>query len=442
MNLLDQFRANVRPILRQPWLGWLVITLCRQRARQAWLVRVRDELLDGLDDRSGTVPEPHSAWRYDFHGRGLLLEGPTGEYINVDLFADFADGSVVDPYFFIWRLESLRDPGIPETRLREWLPGKDTLLPALRQLRAIGVIHHPESQHVFLLHPWLEQHASEIASVRFEDADTRSAWARALGDSSHEGNGAGDPRFVAWVEQLATSREDTGALQELAEVLPRPTLVQLATSVLTGPVDTATARALLALRAARVEPPTAATELLQRLDPELHHPFPAHALASYLLDAGFERNVALDVIDAFAGVEVVKGYSGNPYADKLAILMLKHAPARAAPLVEKALRSTTPMCYQAIAALLSLIDTAEARTLMLEVASVSEPTKKRFLLAALWFSTDPATREAAVTRMPAPPDRQSAVGYTFEEVAYANLRQNVEYHRNSMRQVLADLRPH
>lgn len=86
-----------------PWLGWLLICLLRQRARQTWLMQVSRENLAGADRDHGPVPGL-PGWTFDYHGMGLCLSGPAAEALDVDFHDE--QGATMDPYFFASRARS------------------------------------------------------------------------------------------------------------------------------------------------------------------------------------------------------------------------------------------------------------------------------------------------------------------------------------------------
>ncbi len=438
---LDLVCNVVAPLLPdRPWLGWLAVALCRQRARQAWLVQVRDTHLADVDEDQGDVPDL-PGWTYDFHGQGLCLAGPDGEYLDVDFYDDPSPGATIDPYFFAGRLRSLPEPALPEARTRELLRSSDLVHTGLEALRRVGAIHHPSSRHVFHLSPRLEAHHRAIAAIDFADPDTARRWARALGDADR---GRTLNAFRQWItEMMQRDRSAARNLPDLAPLFRPEALQQLALGVLSGPVDAHTGRALDALRATRLAPAPEVVALLDRLDPERHHPYPCHALTAYLLDHGLERARCLEAIERFAEVEAVPGYRGNPYLDHLATLLLEHAGTdRAWPVLRHAVFDGTPAGYERIGALLAVLDDDRAPRLLLEAAMAGDDTKKRFLVACLASRDDDASRALAREHMPPAPERSGAIGYSFEEVQYASLRSDIDARLTAARETLARLRRH
>ena len=156
-----------------PWHGWLTLVLMRQRSRQAWHRQVvqslRDVDADADDDEDpdeGAVPGM-PGWRFAFHGMGCCLAGPDGEVIDVDHHDEAA--AIIDPWFFAWRIASIRTRDLPERRLWRWLPGASVLVVALADLRAMGVLEYPQGDHMFRLCDALEGRVAALAAVDFAD---------------------------------------------------------------------------------------------------------------------------------------------------------------------------------------------------------------------------------------------------------------------------------
>jgi len=437
-DLIELIRLVGAPSLpEQPWLGWLLVALCRQRARQTWLVKIRDEHLADVDEDQGDVPGL-PGWTYDFHGSGLCLTGPGGQAIDMDFDGHEPAGSTIDPYFFAAGVRASPPTSFPEAQVRRFLPSSDLVARALKELRRIGAVHHPVSEHVFRLSARLEFHHEGIAAVDFHSKGVRRRWREALGDADDATSMAALRRWL--VEMIRTQREHATLLRDVHGLLAPDQVHALATEVAAGPIDTPTARSMNALHAVGIAPDSVAIGLLDRLDPSQHHPYPAHAVTSYLLAHGIERPRCLATIEAFAAVDVVKGYKGNPYRDHLALLMLLRAPERAWPLLRLALQDPTPGVHKPIGAVMVLLDDDRAPRLLLEAALAAEATQRRFLLGCLAHRPDEASRALAAAHMPPPPERSSSVGYTHEEVEYANLRHEVERHLVRARQALTDHR--
>lgn len=306
----------------RPFLAWLVVCLMRQLERQLWLIQVRDQHLAAVDSEEGQVPGL-LAWRYNFHGRGLCLYGPGGEALDVDFYDD--DGFTIDPFFFAHRVHALTAPELPEARLRALLPTVELTALSIRQLMAEPQLLVPgENNHVFRLVPRLEALAKAALIL------PTSAWQQAapqLGDYE-----PGHPRAQAaarahrqWLLAILHGEKTPwAALDALAAVLPQAEFVALCARTLDErPVGTLSACLVEALDKLPGEQGGDAVErLLGRLSPQEHHPYQGWATIAYLLRRGRARAQAVAALVAFGRIQVVRGYTGNPFLAELAQLAI------------------------------------------------------------------------------------------------------------------------
>jgi len=400
-----------------PWLAWLTVALCRQRARQTWLMKISTENLASVDDDQGTVPGLDD-WSYSFHGQGLCLSGPNGEQLDVDFHDD--EGATIDPYFFAQRALRL-DPRPPvEAQLDQWFPTANLLVCGIEQLRHVGLVDHPDSDHVFVLTERLEQLHARVAAIDFEDDTQFREWNDRLG--TPQGSRA---EFHAWLRALLEDRREAyRVLGAAALLLPRDEAIALCERLLPGPIDTTTGAALETLHQ-WADPSDAVAPLLERFDPAAHHPYSVWAAARYLLERDLCRDAAIEAVDTFARVDRVVGYHGNPYADQLALLMLEHCPERALPLLRRALRSSTPAVVETVAALLASLDQVwchrELRTALADPLLVEAPHLRRYLAAALAHSDSDLARRRARIAQPPEPVPDDAAGFSFDQIVAANL---------------------
>ncbi len=422
-NILDAVKGVAPPAPPEPWLAWLVVCLCRQRARQTWLVEVHRRDLAGVEGWSGEVPGL-TGWRYDYHGKGLCLTGPGGEVLDMDFHDE--RGGVIDPYFFANRVLWLDAPPLPEERLRRWLPDNRVMVRALDELRERGIIGHPDSGHVFNLCPALEQAHQEVADLDLRDP---AGLGGRLGDDELSGGDAGAlrGRYRDWLLGLIKDREQAWqVLDTAAGALPGDEVGELLARIIKqGPVDSAMGRAfeLLFEQGGAGAGELDAPELLERLDPHRHPPYPAWAMARYFLAAGSAKELCLERVSSFAAQEKIEGFHGNPYLAELTALMLEHAPEMALPLVRRALRSDTPVVVTNLAALLALLDEPWCHREL--VAALSEtgdepPPAATTLVAALGRSSSQVARRRAMLLAPGqPPPGPDGAGYTMREVMAA-----------------------
>lgn len=232
-------------------------------------------------------------------------------------------------------------------------------------------------------------------------------------------------------------------LRPAVSLLPVNDATAACEHLIEGPVDSTTGAAVEALGALLPSNRTAIEALLPRLDPRKHHPYPAWATARYLLERGFERTRALELIEAFAAVEKVEGYVGNPFDDQLAVLLLEHAPERAIPLARRALRSKTPRSVLAMSALLASVDRPwchrELSSALVERAN--DLPQARYLVAALARSTSQlARRLAGEFSLSVPVREPGQVGFTYDEVVAANIDEEFEREIERQRPIAQRLR--
>ncbi|MED5372866.1 MAG: hypothetical protein VX899_17740 [Myxococcota bacterium] len=436
-ELLEALRAGLEGrsgSLKHPWLGWLLLCLCRQRERQRWLMQVRKTHLVDIDEDHGEVPGLPD-WSYQFHGVGLLLSGPGREHIDVDFHVGDPDGRTVDPYFFTRRVLALDPPELPERRLRAWLDSSALLVAGLQELREMGLIGHPKSRHLFELEASLGELWGELAASGSE------GWDAAFGENGGDWVRA---EFGRW--SLSLVRRDRSRAQILGDLVGRVDPVALAAcarEIYVGPVDAGTGRAIEALMALGEVPGEAELALAARLDPAQHNPFTACRLARWCLSAEVHTGLAVRFITDFAACRRSPGFRGNPFDDEYAFLALEFRPELAPALVAQALRSGTPSSTHRMGALLSLLQEPWCAEALLQAARESqEGSRTRYLVACLQHFEDPVVLAESISLMPAPPQfREGEVGYTGEQVAFLNLRGEVERSRRSVEAVFRRLRP-
>lgn len=402
--------------LPAPWLGWCLVALCRQRARQAWLMLVRAQRLAGVQRGAGEVPGL-AGWTYAFHGVGLLLTGPDGEELDVN-FHDAAGGAV-DPWFFARRVHSLDPAPAAEARLLRFLPTDDLLVEALHGLVDAGLLRATDAQ-AFGLAPELEAEFDRVAAVRFDDPEELARWGRALGDGELGGGvRPGEGAHRAWLLALADAPERaSGVVDAVAQLLPAGDAAQVLTRVLEGPVGAATASAVAHLDRLPVDAGAAVARFLERLRPGVDHPFSAAAACGYLLRRGLAVERAVQVLLAFAEVETVPGYVGNPFIAELAALALEHAPERALPLVRRALRGSI-LNAEEMAALLAAVDQPWCHRELERAArdpAVERGVQRRLAHALTLTRSEVARRRGRALAPPPEPRDADTVGYTLDEV--------------------------
>lgn len=355
-------RAHVRwsSAAPAPWHAWLAVALARQVVRQRWLMTVwRGPLRDlrHAEEEPGRGVPGLPGWRYDFHGKGLCLTALDGEMLDVD---DHGDGGLtIDPFFFAWRIGSLREPAFPERRLGTLLPTDHVIVAANKELAAAGVVVLGGYDHVFRVAPELEDAAEALAGLDFSSPAIRERWMEHLGDHLL----GADPRAAAQQRDYerylfaGLTRNPGAFLQPLEAVLPPARFVETCARIIDGPVVYAAGHAVERLAAHPDYPFCAAVvRLLERADPARHHPYSAYQAARYLFLRGVDRPLAGRAALAFARVDRVEGFTGNPFLGELALLLLEHAPEHALPHVRRGLRSTTPLVRSRVTAALAVLD--------------------------------------------------------------------------------------
>ncbi|WP_394830822.1 hypothetical protein LVJ94_30365 [Pendulispora rubella] len=405
-----------------PWLAWLTVALLRQRARQAWHryileTRLRDEQQAG---ESGDVPGL-PGWKYNFHGIGCCLTGPDGEAIDVDRHD--AEARVIDPYFFAWRIRTVRSIAMPEIRLWRWMPSDSMIVAALTDLRAMGALVYPHDNHLFLLAKPLEDRVRFAAECRFDDEATCDNWLAAFHDRD-----ADDVLLAhrAWVRSCAMNSSQAFKVIDAArEILTPNELAEVCLHHIAGPAGPAMGKALSVLRKTNASGQLdAVSALLDRLSPTDDPPYPAYEAFAYLLERGVANANVVDGFGTFAAVEKAKGFRGNPFLGQYAILALRFLPSRAMDLVRRALRCDTPLCVTEVAALLAGIDQPWC-VRELTSALVDVPNASTIAEALRRCAGDIAKRHAAKLYVP-PTHDHSRLGFTYEEVAHANARERFE----------------
>lgn len=422
-----------------PWLGWLTLALCRQRARQRWLAEIARTRLARSDDYDGEVPGLPE-WSYHFHGRGLCLTGPNNEIIDADFFQGDDDYQTIDLYFFANRVESLLKRPFVEAQLQAWFGGGTTLMMlAIEDLRELGIVTPPEPYRAIRLNDELEARHQEIAQLSFEAEATQADWKQRLGDELQSSKA----QHQAWCRSLLDDRKKSKVIGELAEILPADLIEAACYQLLLGPVDFTTGKAIEALTAIGSRPSAQALKLSARMDPAEHNPYSACRLAEWLFIHKVYEREALALLQRFAAARKIKGFHGNPFDFEYAALTLRFAPEAAPPLVRQALRSKTPDSFKKMAALLSVLDEPWCHKALLDAAqSELDDQNKRFLLSCLMRSSREGAQVIADALMPAPIEvKPNAIGYTFAEVEFFNLRENVEFYREEMRHVAMRIRP-
>lgn len=315
-----------------PWLGWLLVCLCRQRARQTWVIEVYQARLQGTSidqGQRGAVPDL-PGWTYYFHGPHLQLSGPNGE--DIEVYFEEPKAVSIDPGFFARRVEELKLRPFPEARLWRWLSHGQLLAAGLEDLLSAGALSRP--QYGYVLGDRAEALHQRVAGVDFSSEETALEWAAHLGDSEILGTGSAivGEQHRSWLLGLLRDRSTAGSvIRALAPHLPPEDMIQACLELLPGPVDYTTGRAIEALHALDAPPLEEVGAVVHRLDLDAKEPYPAIVTLRYLLSRDIEREPCVEVLHKLATRKVMD------YA-QLALLALEFVPDVALEIVRKALR--------------------------------------------------------------------------------------------------------
>lgn len=407
----------------RPWLAWTLVALLRQVARQQWMMRVLMDRLPGVRDGQGKVPDP-PGWTYEFHGAGCCLTGP---HETIDMDFDGLGCRTVDSYFFAHRVLALSAPSFPEVRVRELLPTADSIHEAI-QVLVRGKALVAKGHNTFMLTPQLKQLVDVAVAADFDSADARRRWREHLGDfeklaghlRAEDARCARREWLLALLGAPATTRV---AIEPLELIVSGEEFMQVCSAVIDRTPGWATALAIKRLDAHPELPPCPAiVRLLDRLAPDKHHPAAMVAAAGYLLRRGIERERAVAGLLAFARVEKVAGYGGNPMLGDFALLALEFDLEHALDLVRAALRSSTPIVRLDVTAALCTLNRSWCRREFVRAldahTKVEDATE---ILAAINRSGDARALAASGRWLGEhPPAAHQGLGYTWEEVALAN----------------------
>jgi hypothetical protein len=436
--------------------GWLLLCLLRQVSRQRWLRHMVRERITGrgIEEEEGDVPG-YAGWRYFFHGIGCCFEGP-GEVIDMDFHDE--EGGTIDAYFFAHRIESLTQPALPEARLRALLPGPSLVAAAIDDLRAMGLFGGPARKNASRLPAELEALAEAAASHDQSSDEATMQCLSHLRDFEALVTRPGGERFQEKAEAVRQSRRSWllaqagspytagDALEALEALSTDEEQVRACTRVIEhGPVSSATAEAVNRLdRMPGAAGRDAVLHLaLQRLSPTEHHPYSMYAAAHYLLKRGIERERVLDAMLAFARVDPVKGYGGNPFIGSFALLALEYAHEHARELVRLALRSSVPAERQRITAVLFVLDRPWCHH---ELAAAlqgmeREPGALSLVVALSRSRSDLARAMAARWRREHPLPDSEGPGFTWDEVEEAHAATWLDEELERARQWVAQAEP-
>lgn len=407
-------------VLPSPWDVWTLIGLVRHQARQNWVLSVVRERLHcdpsrlarmGAGGHPKALPQDGEVpglpgWSYMFHGRGCCLEHKqSGEAIDVDFADDTAEH--FDTYFYIGYVASLRDPDVPEARLRALFPDPELLVLSIEDLQATDALLRGSHRVYFRLAPALQATADAIEEISRGLADpSRRVWLAArLGDFVWARELATDPSLRAELDARAEQclalrrRRVEQALADDSDHTVQLGLMGLA--ALAAPGLGARLRAALAQPSSGTvstalkllnqhwhdEHAAAVLALLERVGPRGSTPQPYifSTCAAMLLTHGFHVEVVLARL----------AEAGDRAGAELLAQAIAHRSPTALGLARQGLRSHIPMYRAETAALLAALDRPGPRRELLAVLAESDDLLATCeCRAALRRSRDPAARAA------------------------------------------------
>lgn len=408
--------------LPSPWATWILIGLVRHRERQLWVEQVVRTRLGGDPGRlaeCGALGHPKAIppkglvpgiteWEYYFHGRGCCLtHRVTGERIDVDFYGDTAE--YFDDWFYIWYLQSLKEPEPPEQRIIALHPSFRTILLAIAELRSGGVLDVLPQSKIFKLCDAALEHADEMEAFceTWARADRRLWAAVSIGDwlAAHAAAAATrDSRLTEVLHRQAEAcrarREQSlgqhfrngelrpEALTALADLDARG-LDYYLRMVLDGQ-PSGTTSAALEIISQRNDPRWCRPlyRLLKRLhlNGDIPEPHQWRRCAEFLLRNDYETKKIFKLLRRAKGHEL----------GELALIALEHGQDSAVLLLRRALRSEIPYNRVRAAAVLALFDQPWSRRELINAMEASDDQEMTAeCRAALWVSHDAEARECA-----------------------------------------------
>lgn len=429
-DLLQKYQA-------EPWMAWLLIVLARQRKRQYWLNEIHETIKQEKDfERMGTVPG-HPEWKYQYHGKGLLLIGPNNEHLDVDFHDEKCE--TIDPYFFTNRLFlfGFDTPEEPEARLQFWLPEVELVISAIRELQKS--VLEPEDSKVFRLNNTYDSDWEYFAQ---DDLDYNQLLTEVEGDESllqrHQES------FTKWLlNKLQKEDIKSSELEVVLKNLPPQIRVKHCLPYLSK-VDHKMAAALKALDSLENPPVEEVISLLGKLIPTTHHPYLGYTICDFLLKRNLHKTDCIQMLRGFSDVRVVENYHGNPYDYRLVLQILTYSPKDGIDLIQRALTSTTPDSVQKASSLMAVIDEEWSNRELVKALSVEETDdrkgNKRYLVAALMNSKHTKYQQIGIDNLaPVKPRANDAGGFTRDEVIAKNMKANLAYRMKEAREDLEQL---
>lgn len=472
VDLVSSLRELSEPgVLPSPWDTWTLIGLIRHHRRQLWVAEIVRTRLQGTPAdlaAMGALGHPDGVpqcgpipgmpeWEYFFHGRGCRISHKVdGDAIDVDFFNDSAD--YFDTFFYQRYLDSLRQPGPPEVRLRELHPSTGAISIAISDLLAAGALTPLPGRDS---HPY--RVADEVMAATDDIDSFCTAWAlpdrrvwlsAVIGDWLAADNAAaGRPelsaitrpraarcREIRWLrlrQELSELYRGADALQALAD-LGAPDLDQCVKDCLSGLPSGLISAALDVIGQqddARWCVPV--HELFSRVDPAGQLPQPHIWMTSlkFLLRHGHRTNEVVASLARAGGTEI----------GEAVLLSLEHAPELALPLIRKGLLAEVPMDRTCVSAILALINAPWSRRELLGALDASDNQEKTNYVRAALLETGDEEAQRAVLAWEKRNPHENEVGsylevdgrtlgpfYTFNELSLKNSAVRIQYEMDEL----------
>ena len=450
-----------------PWHFWALVCLARHHLRQNWVADIVQFRLQGNLEaisaagsfghpeipQTGIVPKDNE-WEYYFHGRGCCLtHRGTGEQIDVDFFDDSGD------YFSLWFykcfLKSLKTPQLPEQRLIDLHPSKDSFfLTAAELFKSDACEKHSERDVYKLSTAIVEQIPQVEAFCSFLDQHKKDVavacvfgdwiWARQLCESDTHANERKHIERLAnnltekRLQELHLLFEDSdhkrNTLAAIHDVSPAQANVYIS-KLLKGAASGDVSFALQLIDDSN-DPKWCPQvfSLFQRVDPNADIPEPHiwNTCATFLLRHSYNQE---NIVGKF---DLVKNRSS---AD-VALLALRFASDKAIRLFQIALRSSIPMERITASAALAIIDQPWSRQELIKVLSESKDQEMTlYARGALYAGAHPEDHQIVESWESKYP-RQAETGefITFGELSVRQRDDRIKYEMQKLHDQVFPLR--
>jgi hypothetical protein len=242
------------------------------------------------------------------------------------------------------------------------LTDENILADGVEQLAAVGLIRPGEAPGTFHLPPALEAAARALARADFSSRAARERWALHMGDNIYLDGEHREQQRRAHLRYLKAGldRLPRAFLSALDPLLPPADFVEACARVIDaeagGKPLRAGCRPSVGEAIERLEKHPdypycpAVARYARQADPARDYAYAPYMAARYLLRRGIERDLAVRVAVAFAEAE------NHPFARKLALLLLEHAPGHALGAVRRGVRVGDDNTQRTLTAALAALD--------------------------------------------------------------------------------------